>query len=191
MTEQELILKLQEGDQRAFRDLVERFQAKVSGTAYSFVLNTDDADDIAQEVFIEVYRSIAGFKGDSGLSTWLYRITVNKSLDHLRKKKRKRRIQQIVSIFDREGNTKDYLAPNPENPEHILEQDEKVKILHEAVSRLPEKQKIAFSLNKFDLMSNKEIAEIMQIGIATVDTLIFRARKELKSSLQNYYYDKI
>lgn len=89
MTEQELLFGLRHGEESAFKELVTQFQDKVFNTALGLLQHHTEAEDIAQEVFIQVYRSIQNFKGESLLSTWIYRITVTKSLDHLRSKKEK------------------------------------------------------------------------------------------------------
>ena len=91
MNQQELIVQLQQGDGQAFKKLVDEWQNMVYNTALGIVQNADDADDITQDVFIQVYQSVSSFKGESKFSTWLYRIVITKSLDHLKKKKRKKR----------------------------------------------------------------------------------------------------
>ena len=90
MNQPELIVQLQRGDGQAFKKLVDEWQDMVYNTALGIVQQADDADDITQDVFIQVYQSVSSFKGESKFSTWLYRIVVTKSLDHLKKKKRKK-----------------------------------------------------------------------------------------------------
>ena len=90
MNQQELIVKLQQGDEQAFKAIVETWQNMVYNTAIGIVQNPEDAEDITQETFVQVYQSIGSFRGDAKFSTWLYRIVVTKSLDHERKKKRKK-----------------------------------------------------------------------------------------------------
>ena len=99
MNQPELIVQLQQGDEQAFKKLVDEWQDMVYNTAVSIVQNEDDADDITQDVFIQVYQSVSSFKGDSKFSTWLYRIVISKALDHVKKKKRKKRFAFVQSLF--------------------------------------------------------------------------------------------
>lgn len=99
MNQTELVVQLQQGDEAAFKKLVDDYQVMVYNTALGIVQNEDDADDITQEVFIQVFRSVSSFKGDSKFSTWLYRITIGKALDHEKKKKRKKRFGFVQSLF--------------------------------------------------------------------------------------------
>ena len=105
MNEIEFIQSLQQGNQQAFAELVELYKNKIFNTAIGILQNEHDAEEIAQEVFIEVFRSIKNFKNDSSLSTWIYRITVNKSLDHIRKSKRNKRFGIVVNLFKEENTS--------------------------------------------------------------------------------------
>ena len=96
-------MQLQQGDESAFKKLVDEWQGMVYNTALGIVQNADDADDITQEVFMQVYQSVSSFKGDSKFSTWLYRITLGKALDHEKKKKRKKRFGFVQSLFGADG----------------------------------------------------------------------------------------
>jgi len=98
INDQQLISSLQQGCQIAFKQLVDRYQERVINTCLGFVPNMQDAEDICQEAFIEVYRSIYKFRGEAKLSTWIYRVAVTKSLDHLKAKKRKKRISFLQSL---------------------------------------------------------------------------------------------
>ena len=99
MDQQELIVKLQQGDEQAFKAIVEAWQNMVYNTAISIVQNAEDAEDITQETFVQVYQSVNAFRGDAKFSTWLYRIVITKSLDHERKKKRKKRFAVLQTLF--------------------------------------------------------------------------------------------
>jgi RNA polymerase sigma factor (sigma-70 family) len=99
VTENQLINGIQSGDESAFRELVEAFQKQVFNTCNAIVHNTHDADDLSQEVFIEVFRSAGSFRGDSKLSTWIYRIAVNKALNHIRHLKRRNWLQSLEDFF--------------------------------------------------------------------------------------------
>ncbi len=183
MVEQEIIEQLRNGDESAFKELVNLYQQKVFNTALNFLQNQHDAEDIAQEVFIQVYHSIKQFKGNARLSTWLYRITITKCLDHLRSKKRKKRFAFISSLFS-EKNDLLYEAPDFEHPGVQLDRKEDAAILFKLINTLPESQKTAFLLNKIDALSYGEIALIMKISESAVDSLLQRARQNLRKKIK-------
>lgn len=186
MGEKELILQLIQGSQSAFRELVDSFKDRVFNTSLGLLHNTEDAEDISQEVFIEVFNSIKAFRGDSSLATWIYRITVTKSLDFIRKKKRKKRFAFFTSLFTEKGEyTKepaDFFHPGVE-----AENTELAAALFKAIEKLPQNQKIAFTLNKLEDLGYKEISEVMGLSISSVESLLFRARSNLKNILSSYY----
>lgn len=189
MNDQEVLNLLLAGDPNAIRSLVDQFQPLVLRTARGFVRNTEDARDIAQEVFIDILTNLHRFRGQSGLSTWIYRITVNRSLNYLRGKKRRMASfsHQSDSDGSKHGFVPEYSDPNAKNPAEVLEQKEKSEILHQAIQSLPDKQQIAFNLAEYDDLSYKEIAEIMQVSISSVESLLFRARKNLQKKLWTIY----
>ncbi|WP_235670335.1 MULTISPECIES: RNA polymerase sigma factor [Prosthecochloris] len=159
----------------------------VINTCYRFVLNREDAEDIAQEVFIEAYRSLQKFRGDSKISTWLYRIAVTKSLDHLRRKKRKKRFSSLKRIIGQEDPIQEIQLTNGNTPAEELLEKERLDILQHALDALPENQKIAFLLSKNDGYSNQEIAELMQTTVPAVESLVHRAKKNLQGKLEKIY----
>lgn len=183
----ELIVQINDGDANAFRKLVEKHQDRVINTCFGFVKNNEDAEDVAQEVFLEVHQSIAGFRKDAKLSTWIYRIAANKSLDHIRKKKRKKRFAQIVFLDDSSDDNEVFEVPALDDPQKELEDSERKRILDYAVNKLPKNQKIAITLSKFQKYSNKEIADVLDTSISAVEALIHRAKGNLHKQLQNYF----
>ena len=183
----ELIVQINDGDANAFRKLVEKHQDRVINTCLGFVKNKEDAEDVAQEVFIEVHQSIAGFRRDANLSTWIYRIAANKSLDHIRKKKRKKRFAQIVFLDDSSDDNEVFEVPALDDPQKELENSERKRILDYAVNKLPKNQKIAITLSKFQKYSNKEIADVLDTSVSAVEALIHRAKGNLHKQLQNYF----
>jgi RNA polymerase sigma-70 factor (ECF subfamily) len=186
----DLIRKLQEGDQMEFTTLMDLYQNMVYNTALGIVQNEEDADDITQEVFEQVYISIGSFKGESKLSTWLYKITISKSLDHIKKKKRKKRFGVVQSLFG--GSDVEKYSPVEFNhPGVQLEQKERASELFAALNQLPDKQKIAFILHKVEGQSYQEVAEIMNKSLNAVESLISRAKANLKTLLHNYYYKNL
>jgi RNA polymerase sigma factor (sigma-70 family) len=186
LNEGTLIEQLRQGDEAAFKQIVESSQGLVYNTALGIVQNPEDAEDVAQEVFVQLYESINSFKGESKLSTWLYRITVSKAMDHLRKKKRKKRFAYVQSLF---GANEELIHDPPDfvHPGVTLDNREKAKELFKAIEKLPEKQKIAFTLNRIEGLSYQEISEIMNLTVASVESLLHRARKNLKKTLETFY----
>ncbi len=186
----DLIKKLQEGDQMGFTTLMDLYQNMVYNTALGIVQNEADADDITQEVFEQVYISIGSFKGDSKLSTWIYKITISKSLDHIKKKKRKKRFGIVKSLFG-DSEVENYSPVEFNHPGVQLEQKERASELFAALKQLPDKQKIAFILHKVEGQSYQEIAEIMNKSLNAVEALMSRAKANLKTLLHNYYYKNL
>ena len=187
MTEALLISQLQEGNQKAFGYLVENFQDRVYNTCLGVLRNAEDAEDIAQEVFVEIHRSVQAFKAESKLSTWIYRICVTKSLDHLRSKKRKKRFGFVKSIFGENDNEPRFEIPDFVHPGVQLENQERAAYLFKAIEQLPENQKVAFTLNKIECLSYQEISEATEMSVSAVESLLFRAKQNLKKILTDYY----
>ena len=182
MSEKEIIEQLRQGNEEAFKKLVSLFQEKVFNTAVNFLQNQQDAEDAAQEVFIQVYNSIGQFKENSTLSTWIYRITITKCLDHTRSKKRKKRFAFISSLFS-EKNDLLYESPDFNHPGVQLDRKEDAAILFKMVNSLPENQKTAFLLNKIEGMSYIEIADVMKLSESAVDSLLQRAKQNLRKKI--------
>jgi RNA polymerase sigma-70 factor (ECF subfamily) len=173
--------------QTDFRSIVVKYQEKVRNTCFRFVNNKEDADDVAQEVFIQVYESLGHFRQTAQLSTWIYRIAVNKSLDFIRKKKRKKRYAQLTTLFGFGEENEEIVIPSEENPHKNLENLERSKILNEGIKKLPENQQTAITLSKYEEFSNREVAGIMGISVSAVEALIHRAKKNLHKELYRYY----
>ena len=182
MSEKEIIDQLRQGNEEAFKKLVTLFQEKVFNTAVNFLQNQQDAEDVAQEVFIQVYNSIGQFKENSTLSTWIYRITITKCLDHTKSKKRKKRFAFISSLFS-EKNDLLHDSPDFNHPGVQLDRKEDAAILFKMVNSLPENQKTAFLLNKIEGMSYIEIADVMKLSESAVDSLLQRAKQNLRKKI--------
>lgn len=174
------------GTENNFRDFVDKYKDKVFNTCYGFVHNVEDAEDLTQEVFIQLYESLSSFRGEAQISTWLYRIAINKSLDHLRAMKRQKRWSTLKKVFvaDLPEDIPDHLE---ENPQTILEEKQRIRVLEEAMGRLPENQRIVFTLSKYEKMSHQEISEIMEISISATEALMHRAKLNLRKILRAYY----
>jgi RNA polymerase sigma-70 factor, ECF subfamily len=177
----------------SFGQLVNNYQEKVINTCYGFVHNLQDAEDVAQEVFIEVYRALDSFKGQSALYTWVYRIAVNKSLDFVRKRGRKKRFGHLKRFlgFEDEHDDRPFDQADTATPLDTLQQQERAAILHQAIAALPEKQQVALTLHKFEGLAHTEVARIMETTVSSVESLLHRAKKNLHKRLSNYYDEKI
>ena len=186
MNERELITLLKHKDREAFKAMVETWQNMVYNTALGVLQNAEDAEDTAQEVFMQVYESISSFKEESKFSTWIYRITVSKALDLIRKKKRKKRFAFIQSLY---GKNDGVMIEPPDffHPGVSMENKENATALFKAMDRLPPNQKIAFALNKIENLSYREISKIMKVSEQAVDALLQRARKNLQKTLKDHY----
>ena len=163
------IAALKSGDQQAFKKLVEMYQQKVFNTAISLVQDHGLAEDISQEIFVTVFRSVVTFNEKSSLSTWIYRITVNKCLDHLRAKKR-----QKFGLFSQLFRQPDAIDNKPgfEHPGIQLENRETARYLFEAIDTLPHNQKTVFVLAHMEELPQKEIAEIMNLSLKSISLLM-------------------
>jgi RNA polymerase sigma-70 factor, ECF subfamily len=191
MDDNKLVEKIiRDQSQDAFKELVVKYQNMVINTCYGFVHNYDDAQDIAQEVFVEVHRSINKFRQESKLSTWLYRISANKSINYLRDHKKNKWLFNLDLLFEKDDENPERIGLE-ESPQEILEKDEKSDILYKAIDSLPENQKMAFTLYKYDDLSYKEIGEVMDLSLSSVESLMFRAKKNLQKKLISIYKKKL
>jgi RNA polymerase sigma-70 factor (ECF subfamily) len=186
MNEWTLIEQLKQGDEAAFRAIVDTWQNMVFNTAIGIVQNAEDAEDITQEVFVQVYQSVATFKGDSKFSTWLYRIAVTKSLDHERRKKRKKRFAFVKSLFG-EDSAIEVNPPDFNHPGIVLDKKEDASLLFQTIKELPENQRIAFTLHKVEGLSYQEVSEVMKTTVSSVESLMHRAKNNLRKKLETHY----
>lgn len=189
LDERLLVNQLKQGDESAFKTIVETWQNMVYNTALGIVQVPSDAEDIAQEVFVQVYQSISSFKGDSKFSTWLYRITITKSLDHERRKKRKKRFAFVKSLFGEDSEVVIH-PPDFNHPGVLMDKKEDAATLFQAIKELPDNQRIAFTLHKVEGLSYQEVSEVMNTTVSSVESLMHRARTNLRKSLENYYKEK-
>jgi RNA polymerase sigma factor (sigma-70 family) len=181
---------LREGNEAAFKRLFEQFSDRVFNTSLGLLQHRENAEDITQEVFVEIFRSIARFRGDCSLSTWIYRITVRKSLEFLRAGRRRKRIGVVFSLFGYEDHL-DVVADSPfYHPGVRLENIERSAILFGAIEKLPLNQRTAFVLHKVEGLSHAEIAEVMSSSVSSVESLIVRAKRNLRRLLSDYYEKK-
>jgi RNA polymerase sigma factor (sigma-70 family) len=187
MHKDEIIASLKRGDNAAFRAVVGMHQKLVFNCAFKFLKNKEAAEDLTQEVFVEVYQSIHSFRGDAQLSTWIYRIAVTKCLNEIKHQQRRKRFALLVSLFGDDGTERRVPAAESSNPELELEKKERAEILNKALSRLPDYQRTAYTLSKVEGMSYDEIAKVMNTSLTSVESLIHRAKNNLVKHLTLYY----
>jgi RNA polymerase sigma-70 factor, ECF subfamily len=187
MEEFELIQKLKDGDEEAFRFVLEKYQKMVLNCSYKFLRSKESAEDLTQEVFVEVFESIGKFRANSKLSTWIYRITITKSINQLKSLKRKKRSAVLTSLFGEEEMENELHEPETMSPQRELENQDRARVLSWALEKLPENQRIAFTLSKYKEMSYEEISQVLNTSIPSIESLIHRAKNNLKKILFNYY----
>ncbi len=176
MSDSKLIQDILAGNNNAFRELIEKYQDRVFRTAMGFVHSKEDAEDITQEVFINVFQSLHKFKGDSEFSTWIYRITVNNSLNFINRNKKNWFLQSIDEIFNKSDDNN-----TPLEDLEMKERDERIK---KAIDSLPESQRTAFVLSKYEELSQREIAQIMKRTEGAIEQLLQRAKNNLQKKLE-------
>lgn len=182
--ESEVIRRVLDGERDLYRELVDRYQPMVFRICLGFTHNKEDADDLTQDVFVQSYLSLSRFKGNSSFSTWLFRIAVNISLNKVRRTSRNFLLLRPDTFFyTRKGKENQLILPENENPESLLIRNEHRKWLQKALNSLPEKQRTAIVLSKYDDLSQMEIAMIMNISEGAVESLIQRAKINLRAKL--------
>ncbi|MCE1197737.1 MAG: sigma-70 family RNA polymerase sigma factor [Marinilabiliales bacterium] len=184
MEEQELIRALVAGEPQVFREIIDFYKDKVFRTCMGFVHQREDAEDLTQEVFIQVFGNIRSFREGSAFSTWIYRIAVNASLNHLRKKKRllfPTGFGWWTGASEEKERTSHH--ETSQSPEEEMLASELSELIDRSLATLPEKQRIAFTLSKYEELSQKEISAIMELTEGAVESLIFRAKKNLQERL--------
>lgn len=182
MNDQHWLELIKKGDQTAFRELIEHYRPLVYRTTAKFVTDVDDRNDLTQEVFIEVWRSINKFRGDSSVSTWIYRITVNKALNLVQRAKRRNWYSGLL-------RTTDYREPETRADETAsgLLRSEGASLINKALDALPGNQRAVFVLSKAEGLSQKEVAAVMELTEKAVESLLHRARTNLRKKLSHYY----
>jgi RNA polymerase sigma-70 factor, ECF subfamily len=173
-----------------FEHILAEFQDRVYNQAYRMLGNREDAEETAQDVFIKIYRSLDEFRGESKLSTWIYRITANECISRLRKKQLDMTSLDMTVGEDDTTTFGELIPGDGEGADQIMEQTQTAEIVRSMVRKLPPDWAMAISLCHFDDRSYDEIADIMSIPKATVATYIFRGRKKLSSMLMSYQNDR-
>jgi len=177
-TDQQLVVRVQEGDKRAFDLLVLKYQHKVHAIVGRFVRDTDEVADVVQEAFIKAYRALPKFRGESQFYTWLYRIAVNTAKNYLVSRSR-RPPGSDVDIDDAEYYSGSEYLKDLGTPENQLFRDELESVIVKSIAELPEDLRTAVTLREYEGLSYEEIAEIMECPVGTVRSRIFRARESI------------
>ena len=182
MPDKELVEKAKRGDQEAFAQLVLDNQNRVYSLALRLSGDREEAADLAQEAFVKAWQGLSAFQGESSFSTWVYRLTTNVCIDHLRKKKRREAVEPSVSLDD-ENNSWAEPSTWEQDPQRLLEQSERGKALARAIDQLPDWQREALVLRELSGLSYQEIGEALDIDLGTVKSRIARARLNLRKIL--------
>ena len=178
----QLMQRIGEGDETAFRTLVERYYTLVFRLCMRYVGSGEDAEELAQDVFIRIHRNAHRYRPKGKLTTYIYRIAVNLSLNRIRDQKRKR---WISLDFLRESKGMEPDAPFRDNPEFQMELSETQQIVQGAIRLLPDNQRTAVILKRFKGLSYQEIADVMDCSVPAVESLLHRAKLSLTKKLKN------
>jgi RNA polymerase sigma-70 factor, ECF subfamily len=178
-----LMERIGEGDHDAFRELVERHQHAVIGTVAKMLGNASEAEDISQQVFLRIWRNAKRYRPDAKFTTYLYTITRNLVFNESRRRSRKKE----VSTDEREQSSHQQIEGDPaRRPDAELLQDELRRAVDAAIAALPEAQRMAVVLRRYEQMPYEEIAEVLKLSVSAVKSLLFRARTTLRESLSGY-----
>ena len=182
-TDQELVRRVQAGDQTAFNLLVLKYQHRVLKLVGRFVNDAAEAEDVAQEAFLKAYRALASFRGDSAFYTWLYRIAINTAKNAL-VSQRRRPVDFDLDLQDPDQYDRQAKLKEADTPEGVLLTDEIRAVVEEAMEQLPEDLRTAIVLRELEGLSYEEIAEAMDCPVGTVRSRIFRAREAIDKKLK-------
>jgi RNA polymerase sigma-70 factor (ECF subfamily) len=171
------------GDTSAFEQVIERHQALVAGTAARMLGSNSDVEDIAQQVFIRVWKSARRYVPRAKFTTWLLKITRNLVFNELRRAKRRAQVPLQSEPGIEEFPLKDETNPAPDA---LLLENELQRAIEEAIMQLPESQRMALVLRRYEQLSYEEIAEVLDLSVPAVKSVLFRARTELRSRLSKY-----
>ncbi len=178
-----LLAQLQAGSEAAFRVLVERYQARIYRTVFALLRNPEEAEDVAQEVFVEVYQTVGRFRGEAALSTWLYRLATSRALKNRRRAQAKKRFAFFTTLLGL-GNEVLHEPADHAHPLTLLEGQQQLQLLLAHLARLPDQQQIAFTLRHEQELSYEQIAAVLGTTVAAVESLLFRARQTLRKHVQ-------
>ena len=177
-SEAEKIAAVATGDESALAELYGQYADKVYNTALSYTLNREDAEDITQDVFVKIHRASGQFRGDASLNTWIYRITVNTTINHVEKCRRYRLLK---------GNMTPPPAEAFRHPGALPENQEDTAELYRAIDKLTVNQKTAFILSYLEELPRQEVADVMGTTLKAVESLLHRAKRSMRTELKERY----
>jgi RNA polymerase sigma-70 factor (ECF subfamily) len=185
LTEKELIDALKKGDTHAFGNLVDTYSNNIYRICIGILARKEDAEDVTQEVFTKIYLNIQSFQEKAKLSTWIYRIAMNQCSEHLRKASRKKRFNKTISS---DGNAPYQIAIEQTlHPDLQLIEHEEQTIILNAINSLPEKYRMVLTLNAIEGVSYKDVAETLNSSLSATESLLYRAKQQLKNVLSDFY----
>jgi RNA polymerase sigma-70 factor (ECF subfamily) len=187
VTDQDLVKAILSGERQASRELVTTYQPLVFSVIRHFSQHEADMEDMAQETFLEVFRSLRHFRNDASLATWIYRVAFTRGLNQAKKARRRWFFERPETSFGDQDHQLKHEATNEQDASVPMQNQERERILKTALSQLPDTQRMAFILSKYEGKSNQQIAEIMDTSIKAVESLQHRAKQTLRKLLSYYY----
>jgi RNA polymerase sigma-70 factor (ECF subfamily) len=190
LSDRELVVAIKDGDRSAFDQLVLRYESRVYNHCMRMVNDAEESYDLAQEVFLKVYRNINNYQHNYTFYTWLYRITVNCCIDHIRSRQRKGQNTSLSQSFDDDGDSgrEQEIPDTTFVPEFSAASGETSRIVQEAIASMSEKLRSIIVLKEVEGYSYEEIAEILKCSRGTVKSRLFRARERLKELLEPHLH---
>jgi RNA polymerase sigma-70 factor (ECF subfamily) len=179
--------RVKEGDTAAFQALVEAHQHRVIGTVAKMLGDETEAEDIAQQVFVRVWRSAARYEPTAKFTTWLFTITRNLVFNELRRRQRHKAASlEAPREPGEDESAQQYADENATLPDNALLEEERMAAIQRAIDELPEMQRMAIILRRYEETPYEEIADVLELTVPAVKSLLFRARMELRAKLQKY-----
>jgi len=187
LTDAEVMLRVKAGDEPAFDYLVQKYRRPMVSFMYRMAHNAAAAEDLAQEVFLRVYRSRASYEASAKFTTWLYRIATNLAVNHARDTRHERpeNMASLDEPDEQTGTTMDVADTSP-NVEERLVRQERLKAIRQSVENLPERQRLAVLMHKYQQMDYKQIGEVLKLSESATKSLLFRAYETLRQQLKEF-----
>lgn len=185
-----LLQQIAQGSEPALAELFRLFKARVYNTALGYLRDPAEAEEVTQDVFVKIYHGAARFEGKSSVSSWIYRIAINQSLDRLSHRKRQKRFGFMVDLFKKDSAEPAHELPIFDHPGVLLEKKEQARVLFQVIESLPEQQKTAFILSFLEDLPRQEVADVMSITLNAVESLLQRAKANLRLRLDDFFPDR-
>lgn len=187
LTDAEMMLRVKEGDESAFEYLVQKYRRAMVSFMYRMAHSSTVAEELAQEVFLRIYRSRSGYEATAKFTTWMYRIATNLAVNHARDTRHERPENMVsLDVPDAEtGQTLDIPGNSPTAEEDIIRQ-ERLAAIRKQVEALPERQRLAVIMHKFQQMDYKQIADVLKLSESATKSLLFRAYQTLRVQLKDF-----